>query len=54
MEPSYVLKALGIDDKLAHSSLRMGHGRWTTTEEVDYAISRIGETVDRLREKAVR
>lgn len=54
MEPSYVLKALGIDDDLAHSSLRLGLGRWTTTEEVDYAIGRIGETVRRLRETAVR
>jgi cysteine desulfurase len=54
MEPSYVLKALGVDDDLAHSSLRMGLGRWTTTEEVDYAIGRIRETVLRLRETAVR
>jgi cysteine desulfurase len=54
MEPSYVLKALGIDDDLAHSSLRLGLGRWTTAEEVDYAIGRIGETVALLREKAIR
>jgi cysteine desulfurase len=54
MEPSYVLKALGLDDELAHSSLRLGLGRWTTEEEVDYAIGRIGETVLRLREKAIR
>ncbi|HWB94051.1 MAG TPA: IscS subfamily cysteine desulfurase [Puia sp.] len=54
MEPSYVLKALGLDDELAHSSLRLGLGRWTTAEEVDYAIGRIGETVLRLREKAIR
>ena len=54
MEPSYVLKALGVDDDLAHSSLRLGLGRWTTTEEVDYAIGRIGETLRRLREAAVR
>ncbi len=54
MEPSYVLKALGVDDDLAHSSLRLGLGRWTTAEEVDYAIGRISETVRRLRETAVR
>jgi len=54
MEPSYVLKALGVDDDLAHSSLRLGLGRWTTAEEVDYAIGRIGETVMRLRAAAVR
>jgi cysteine desulfurase len=45
MEPSYVLKALGLDDELAHSSLRMGLGRFTTEEEVDYAIGQIGRTV---------
>ena len=54
MEPSYVLKALGVRDELAHASLRLGLGRWTTVEEVDYAIGRIGETVARLRELAVR
>ena len=50
MEPSYVLKALGLDDELAHSSLRLGLGRWTTAEEVDFAIARIGETVAKLRQ----
>jgi cysteine desulfurase len=54
MEPSYVLKALGLDDSLAHSSLRLGLGRWTTNEEVDYAITRIGETVARLRQNAYK
>lgn len=49
MEPSYVLKALGLPDKLAHASLRMGLGRFTTGEEVDYAIAEIGKTVRRLR-----
>lgn len=53
MEPSYVLKALGLDDELAHSSLRLGLGRWSTVEEVDYAIGRIAETVMRLRERRV-
>jgi cysteine desulfurase len=54
MEPSYVLKALGLDDSLAHSSLRLGLGRWTTSEEVDYAIARIGETVATLRRNAYK
>jgi cysteine desulfurase len=45
MEPSYVLKALGLDDELAHSSLRLGLGRFTTEEEVEYAIGQIGRTV---------
>jgi cysteine desulfurase len=54
MEPSYVLKALGLDDSLAHSSLRLGLGRWTTNEEVDYAITRIGETVATLRQNAYK
>jgi len=54
MEPSYVLKALGVEDQLAHSSLRLGLGRFTTEEEVDYAIGRIGETVASLRERAMQ
>lgn len=54
MEPSYVLKALGVEDQLAHSSLRLGLGRFTTEEEVDYAIGRIRETVASLRERAVQ
>jgi cysteine desulfurase len=49
MEPSYVLKALGLEDRLAHASLRMGLGRFTSEEEVDYAIAEIGRTVARLR-----
>src|SRR5580698_3881052 len=49
MEPSYVLKALGLDDELAHASLRLGLGRFSTIEEVDYAIGRIRETVEALR-----
>jgi len=50
LEPSYVLRALGRSDELAHSSLRMTIGRWTTEEEIDYAISTIRENVARLRE----
>ena len=50
LEPSYVLRALGRSDELAHSSLRMTIGRWTTEEEIDYAISTIKHNVAKLRE----
>ena len=50
LEPSYVLRALGRSDELAHSSLRMTIGRFTTEEEIDYVISTIRENVARLRE----
>jgi cysteine desulfurase len=50
LEPSYVLKALGLDDELAHSSLRFGLHRWSTEEEVDYAINTVKEAVAKLRE----
>jgi cysteine desulfurase len=50
LEPSYVLRALGRSDELAHSSLRMTIGRFTTEEEIDYAISVLNDRVAKLRE----
>jgi cysteine desulfurase len=50
LEPSYVLRALGRSDELAHSSLRMTIGRFTTEEEIDYAVSTLKERVAKLRE----
>ncbi len=50
LEPSYVLRALGRSDELAHSSLRMTIGRFTTEEEIDYAIETIKKNVTKLRE----
>jgi cysteine desulfurase len=50
LEPSYVLRALGRSDELAHSSLRMTVGRYSTEEEIDYAIATIRANVGKLRE----
>ena len=50
LEPSYVLRALGRDDELAHSSIRFSIGRFTTEEEVDYTVEKVREGIGRLRE----
>jgi cysteine desulfurase len=50
LEPSYVLKALGLGDDLAHSSLRFGLGRFTTEEQIDFTVDAIKTTVLKLRE----
>ena len=50
LEPSYVLKALGVGEDLAHTSIRFGIGRFNTAEEVDYVADRVVETVQRLRD----
>lgn len=50
LEPSYVLRALGLDEDLAHTSIRFGIGRFTTEADIEYAISIIKQGIDRLRE----
>jgi cysteine desulfurase len=50
LEPSYVLRALGLNDEMAHSSLRFSIGRFTTEENVDFAIGKIRAAVEKLRE----
>ena len=50
LEPSYVLRALGVDEELAHSSIRFCLGKFTTEEEVDYVADLVIRQVERLRE----
>ena len=50
LEPSYVLRALGVGDELAHSSIRFGIGRFNTEEEVDFTVDLVTREVSRLRE----
>ncbi len=50
LEPSYVLRALGVDEEMAHTSIRFGIGRFTTEAEMDYAIEVVKNSIDRLRE----
>ena len=50
LEPSYVLRALGLSDELAHSSIRFSIGRYTSKEQIDYAVAKVNEAVGKLRE----
>ena len=50
LEPSYVLRAIGVEEDMAHTSLRIGFGRFTTEEEVDYMVDLLSKEVTRLRD----
>jgi cysteine desulfurase len=50
LEPSYVLRALGVNEEMAHTSIRFGLGRFSTEEEVDFVLKTVIEAVNRLRE----
>ena len=50
LEPSYVLRALGVEEEMAHTSIRFGIGRFTTEEEVDFAIETITTNIKKLRD----
>jgi cysteine desulfurase len=52
LEPSHVLTAIGVPADLAHASIRFGLGRWTTEEEIDFAVETAASAVSRLREKS--
>jgi cysteine desulfurase len=54
IEPSHVLKALGLDDDLANASIRIGLGRWTSPDEIDHAVAALGDAVATLRADGVR
>ena len=54
LEPSYVLKAMGLDEVLIHASIRFGLGRWSTEAEVDAAVQIVASRVKRLREMSPR
>ena len=50
LEPSYVLRALGLNEENAHSSIRLGIGRFTTEQEIDYTVNKLAKSVRKLRE----